>query len=178
MPDITTLVTTDGHLLKRSGTTITGVDPASLSGSPTFRGVRAYRSATAQSIPNDTVTAVQLNAESFDSDALHDNTTNNTRFTIPAGYAGKWMIIGTCQYVSNVTGRRHARIQKNGTTLLGFTQVSTFTGGGSTNAQTATVAALVAGDYVELHAYQDSGGALNLEAGEGSSWLAAYYLGA
>lgn len=177
MPDITTLVTTDGHLLKRSGTTITGVDPASLSGSPTFRGARVYRATTAQSIPNATLTPIQFNAEDFDSDALHDNATNNTRLTIPAGYAGKWVVLGFIQYAANATGRRQAYVMKNGASAA-YYSVPAYTGGGSTVVFVDTVLNLAAADYLELSAYQESGGALNAEAGTAVTWFAAYYLGA
>lgn len=56
--------------------------PAGAAGSAsTFSGARVYRTAD-QSF--DATTAVQFNNEQFDTDGYHDNTTNNTRLTVPS----------------------------------------------------------------------------------------------
>jgi hypothetical protein len=53
-------------------------------------GCHVYHNAD-QTITNATLTAINFNSERFDTDAFHDNSTNNTRLTIPSGKGGKYV---------------------------------------------------------------------------------------
>lgn len=120
-------------------------------------GARVYNSAD-QSIPNAEFTALAFNSERYDTDTIHDNSTNNTRLTCKT--AGVYIIIGQVQFESNATGDRGVRIMLNGTNQLALVwQAAATTGNKYFIAQ--TLFTLEVNDYVELFVYQSSGGALN-----------------
>ena len=52
-------------------------------------GARAHHSSN-QSITNNTFTVLSLNSERWDTDSIHDNSTNNSRLT--CNTAGKYII--------------------------------------------------------------------------------------
>ena len=144
--------------------------------SPNFVGCRVFNSA-AQTIATATTTALIFNSETFDTNGFHDNTTNNTRITIPAGYSGKYLIQGSTRYNPNVTGRREITITLNGG---GSIATGEFTPSASTFMSTPnfTIASLTAGDYVELKTYQDSGGNLATFGSTDNTFFQVQYLGA
>ncbi len=135
----------------------------------------AYLSAD-QSVSNATVTKINLNVESFDTDDAFDSSTNY-RFTVPTGGDGKYFFVGTITWV-NLTNEDEGqvRIHKNGT----FVQGSGYFQGqnGTVTYQATQVLNLVAGDYIELHGYQVSGGAISADGGEAYTNLKGYKLGA
>ena len=134
----------------------------------------AYLSAD-QSVSNATVTKINLNVESFDTDDAFDSSTNY-RFTVPTGGDGKYFFVGTITWV-NLTNEDEGqvRIHKNGT----FVQGSGYFQGqnGTVTYQATQVLNLVAGDYIELHGYQVSGGAISADGGEAYTNLKGYKLG-
>lgn len=171
MPDITELVTTDGHLLKRSGTTIAGVDPATFGGAS---GVRATKSTT-QTLTSATVTAITFDTETYDTDGIHDTVTNNTRFTVPAGKVGKWAIIASAAYTASTGGTvRQARLHLNGIETRTVVAAPT---GAELFVTVNDVLDLAAGDYVELYGYHNTGSNLTVRAGAGGCLMVATYLG-
>ena len=86
-------------------------------------------------------------AESFDTDTMHSNVTNNTRITFTT--AGKYLVGGIVASGANtVIG---ARVRLNGTTVLGA-QVQGNSGAGE-RACVTTVYDAAASDYVELQGY-------------------------
>lgn len=123
-----------------------------------------YNSANV-SIPNNAYTAVALNAERIDTSTFHDNTTNNTRLTIPA--VGDYIFIGSASFDANGTGMRGLGIRLNGTTYVGIPvqvgAIATFGVNLVVVSHVRTYTAIT--DYVELMAFQDSGAALNILAG-------------
>lgn len=135
-------------------------------------GARVYRTTT-QSIPNSTYTAISFDGELFDTHGFHDGT-NPTRLTIPTGLAGYYLIEALC--VFNGGGGGSARISTvalNGTDF--FLQAGSGTTS-STHVPQATVYYLDEGDYIELWAFQDSGGSFNVNVG-GHSGNYAPHLG-
>jgi len=122
----------------------------------TFVGCSASARAS-QSIANNTVTAIALNTEQFDSSSMHSTTVNNSRFTIPTGYTGKWLFTAVSGFDPLTAGNMILRFYVNGSSI----GLAIFTG--NTNAGTLTstsisnVLSLTAGDYVELMIYQNSG---------------------
>ncbi|HTE59621.1 MAG TPA: hypothetical protein VK631_04675, partial [Solirubrobacteraceae bacterium] len=124
----------------------------------------AYHNTT-QSLADATVTALLLNSEDVDVQAMHDLVTNNSRVTIPAGADGFFKITGFAEIAYNVTGLRRLAIRKNGTTNLAQVEVGFSSNGSLANQGIVTPTievALVATDYVELTAYQNAGGALQV----------------
>ena len=121
-----------------------------------------YNSAT-QNIPNITFTPMAFDTEVYDTDGIHDTVTNNTRLTCQT--AGKYVMTGSVDASSNATGTRGIGIRLNGASIYGLTIVPASTGSGGRYLATVAILDLAATDYVELVAYQSSGGALTYIAG-------------
>lgn len=127
----------------------------------TVQACRVTRT-TSQSIPNGADTTVAFTSEQFDNNAMHNNSTNNSRITInepglyTVGFCGRLASAST--YTSIV-----ASIVLNGSstivehlhpgTSIGVTQRITV----------STMDEFVANDYIEVVIYQTSGSARNLE---------------
>jgi len=144
------------------------------SGTPTFVGVKAQKNAV-QSIANNTDTVITFaGTDTFDTNGYHDPAVNNTRFTIPSGKGGYYLVTGNWGFASNATGNRECYFNLNGS--FGFN------GGGisaqPTSATVGTYSAIVnlsAGDYIEMYVNQTSGGALNANT---SCLVSMQFLGA
>ena len=134
---------------------------ATASSGATFVGVRAYKNAT-QSISDSTATAVTYAAESYDSDGFHDNSTNNSRFTVPTGKGGYYLCIAQNSYANAAGGSRATNLRINGTTYTTQSEIPGASSGRAAMTYAVDVLNLSAGDYVEVMAYQTSGGSLNL----------------
>lgn len=122
-------------------------------------GARALRS-TAQVIANATWTALSLSSgETWDTDSFHDLVTNPSRMTIPAGLAGKYLCIGAAYWDASTAGVRYVTFAKNGTRQGDYAQGAVNVANHIT--QMTDVIDLAAGDYLELHVHQTTGGNLN-----------------
>lgn len=137
----------------------------------------AYGSAT-QSLTTATYTMLTLGAEVFDivqsgDTAMHDNATNSSRITIRT--PGKYALTGQISYAANATGVRKCLIVKNGATVLAEAGIPAISGGmTSVVGAGPAIVPLAAGDFVELQAFQSSGGALATDVEfVGSTWLQA-----
>jgi hypothetical protein len=139
-----------------------------------FVGVKAQKNAT-QSIANNTDTVITFaGTDTFDTNGYHDPAVNNTRFTIPSGKGGYYLVTGNWGFASNATGNRECYFNLNGS--FGFN------GGGipaqPTSATVGTYSAIVnlsVGDYIEMYVNQTSGGALNANT---SCLVSMQFLGA
>ena len=166
-------VGTNGHTLVADSSEATGLKwqaPAAAS----FKGCRAVKETTAQNIADQTATVITYNAESFDTDGFHSIATNTSRFTIPTGLGGKYLVTIIGNVSSNATGYRQFNVLKNGSAISRNTvrPVS----GLNTIANVVSVFEAVATDYIELMIYQDSGSTLTAEVGE--SQFSIVFLGA
>lgn len=123
--------------------------------------VRARRTGTAISLVTATPTAVAFDAELLDSHAMHDNTTDNTKFFAPTGYPGWYHCLGGVEFNANATGVRDLYIRANGADVLGRTR-SVPASGNNWMVQVYAYVFLAAGEYVELIANQTSGGNLDI----------------
>lgn len=122
--------------------------------------VRVFNSA-AISIANNTDTALTFDSERWDTDAMHSTSANTGRLTVVT--AGKYLVFGTLQYANSALGDRAVIIRLNGATVIARQR----TPATITKNHDFMVAAhydLAVGDYVELMASQDSGGALDVAA--------------
>ena len=150
---------------RASGITVTGAiyqadvtDAVSfLANPPEFAG---YQNAV-QSIPNNTWTALLLDQEQLDTDNGHSTSSNTSRYV--AQFAGWYTVCGVYATAANATGFRGARIQKNGSPVLGHAAyLPNATAAVEEGVVTPTKSVqLAVGDYVEVAGYQSSGGALN-----------------
>lgn len=113
----------------------------------------------AQSIPNSTVTFLSFDTERFDTQDLHDNSTNNSRLTAPID--GIYLITAHVEFASNSTGRRQLALRASGSTFIALTEPDT-NQNASTHLSLGTVYELSADGYVEVRVFQNSGGSLNV----------------
>jgi hypothetical protein len=123
---------------------------------------------TANTTPaNATWTDVLWGGENFDTDGIHDNTTNTARLTIPTGFSGRFAIFGFVQVGFNPTNSRAVRLRKNGTgTPDTLASVQAVAGSQPTTVPFFDEQILVAGDYLTVQVYQDAGGPLNVTDGK------------
>lgn len=125
----------------------------------------ALRATGTQSIPNNTWTALALDASDVDNAAGHSNVTNNSRYT--AVYAGWYRAGGMNSWASNATGVRGVAWYVNGVALAAkgsLEQAITVASNGNWLAAPGQLIFLNVGDYVELFSFQTSGGALATQA--------------
>jgi hypothetical protein len=180
--DLYTYSTTDTRLGVGANNTVLTADSAQATGlkwaAPTatasFVGCKAYKS-TNQTTSNATVTKITFDSEYFDTSAIHDTTTNNTRFTVPTGKAGKWQISITVSYDTNAVGQRQLRVVKNNTTYNNIVMVAV--NGDETHLSHTDIFDLAVGDYMEVAAYQNSTGVLDVTSGNYTTF-SFFYLGA
>jgi len=123
-------------------------------------GARVFSSVNL-TITNNTLTALTFNSERYDTDTIHDNSTNNTRLT--ATTAGKYVITGHAKFDVNGTGRRQVGIRVNGSTIIALWETAITSAAGGNIFSIATIDDLSATDYVELVVFQDSGGNLDVK---------------
>lgn len=133
----------------------------SLSASPTIKPCCRVFNNAAISIPNNSITTLSYNNERYDTDNIHDNVTNPNRLTCQT--AGKYIITLNLGFAANVTGYRGGYIN-----VSGITVASQVTNAVSATDRTyltvATEYQMAVGDFADSQAFQNSGGALNLDA--------------
>lgn len=123
-------------------------------------GARVYNSANI-SIPNNSFTALTFDSERFDTDSIHSTVVNTSRLTIQT--AGKYIIVGQVRFAAAAGGRRQIRIFLNGATIISSVEPNVVADGTANPKLIATtIYDLAVGEYVELEAFQDSGGAINV----------------
>ena len=145
----------------------TGNDPASSTsnwrGERTFSGAVVNRT-TAQSIPDSSGTIVSYDAETLDTDLIHDNSVNNSRLTVPTGVT-RVKLYAQVSWPTSSVGIRTTRILKNGSDLYlgrGHDTDNAITAGGNIQSCSTPVLVVTAGDFFEHQVFQNSGGALNV----------------
>jgi hypothetical protein len=140
---------------------------------PTFVGASVYRASPDQAIPTATFTDINFTAENYDTNGFHDNTTNNTRLTIPTGKGGYYAIRGQVG-LQGLTGEFDLRVRKNAANLRYIIQQGQ---GADQTINFTFVESLAAGDYLTLEVAQYSGTSKNLFAGSLYCWFECNLLG-
>ena len=162
-------------VLTSDGTTASWVAPAAPT--VTFSGCALGKSA--QTISNNTNTAITWTSETIDTDSYHDTVTNTTRITIPAGKTGKFLISGQIFYQGTNTssaGNRNLAYYKNGSYVADlYSMAGSASGTAKGVLPFNVVLALTAADYVEIYTDQNSGTSLDVT---GASFASCTFLGA
>ena len=102
-----------------------------------------------QSISHDTLTKCSITTETYDSNSAYD--ASNSKFVVPSGEGGKYHLVASINWDVNVNPNV-IRFYKNGSEILATTWGPT--------AQSYIIGTLnlSASDYIEVYAYQASGG--------------------
>jgi hypothetical protein len=102
--------------------------------------------------------------ENADSFAFHDNVTNNSRLTVPSGLDGVYLIFATIAFSSSASNPTQPglKFQKNGGDYYAIR------GGDASipvGVSLTTTQVLVAGDYITVMGFQNSGGTAAYQVG-------------
>lgn len=139
---------------------------------------RAVRNGS-QSIPNNTVTAIQFNTEDFDPLAWHDNVTL-PNIVVP-NMAGYYQVDAGMEFVNAAGGNREAFIRAKSFGGGPFLFAGSSQLGNATYRSRLSVSTVVyqngSTDYVELVVFQDSGAALNTSVTSFNSYLCVTFIG-
>lgn len=141
--------------------------------SPPQIGCRVYDSA-ATTLTTATSTALTFDLERYDTDDMHDTTTNPSRITCTR--AGKHAFWAHVRFASNATGFREVAIRVNGSIYIAIQDMPAISGV-PIIVSCAGQFDMAVGDYAEVVVYQNSGGNLNVEiVGAYSAEFAAHRL--
>jgi len=172
-------VGTNGQVLTADSTQALGVKWAAAGAG--FVGCRAYAS-NDQTVANSTDVIIAFNSENFDTNAFHDTATNNSRMTIPTGYAGKYQVFANLAYSGNTSSNRVVQILKNGSVVA-----ESYSGTSTSNAFTCSINLimdLAVADYIQVRTNQGSGssltvyGSASLSPNQAATTFNLTYLGA
>lgn len=126
------------------------------------------RQTTLLNVPNNTFTAVTFQTEDFDLDSdpssadnMHSTAVNISRIT--AVYPGYVELSGGVAFAANAANQRGCRWAVNGAAINASAALLSTVGAGNVTVVPARTIRwfLNVGDYAELQAYQNSGGALD-----------------
>lgn len=180
----TATLTTDGDLLTRLAGVPAPLSRAALAVDDDFTAafrqkiaaVSVYRNAV-QPIPNSAWTPVQWTTKLFDQTYMHNDVAFTSRLVVPSGFDGLFAVEAQVTFAPSASGTlRLARIVKNNVTVYNADGES-FVASRNARVTTAALVDVVAGDYITVEAYQDTGGSLDLEAGIDRNRMAAHWVG-
>jgi len=131
--------------------------------------IAKMRNSVAQSIPNNTNTALTWDTEDWDTVGGHSTVTNTSRYTCQSGYAGYYLVHAAVAWASNATGVRDIWVMKNGVDVPGSMITVQAPPAGVWSQISETTVQLAVGDYIEAIVLQTSGGALLTDLGGAAS---------
>jgi|TARA_R110000824_G_scaffold388566_1_gene584188 hypothetical protein len=118
---------------------------------------RAYNNAN-QTVADSTAVKMALNSEQFDTDTMHDTSTNNSRLTINT--AGTYLC-GFNTHGGGGAGHFKTYILLNNSTTIAVNE-TTHAAGGAIHQIGSTIYDFAEDDYIEMVVYQDSGGTITV----------------
>lgn len=155
-------VGTDAQILVADSTASTGLKWATPASGTTYVGCSVSNSAS-QNVADATETTMTFDTEQWDTNSIHSTSSNTGRFTVPSSYAGKWQLALDIN-TGNGGVSTEFYIYVNGSYFIsGFPQVTILQNGRGTALATLTMELnLSVSDYVEIKAWQNSGGTAQL----------------
>lgn len=168
----------NGTVLTADSAEATGLKWAVPASGSTFVGCAVTN--YVQSINSGTWTALTYTVEDYDTDAFHNNSTNTSRMTIPAGKGGKYQLTASGDFndIGTAGTLRGIRLYKNGalyeSPTTGAVLRSIFGNVGTCTNTIDWTITLAATDYLEIYAFQDTGSARNIN----NNLFCITYLGA
>lgn len=105
-----------------------------------------------------------LNSERYDTDTMHSTVTNTGRITINT--AGVYELFGCIEFAANATGIRGIRLAINGNTATGDIASNYWPSNGAVIGTALSISSIwkfAVGEYVEVAAFQNSGGNLAIQ---------------
>lgn len=110
--------------------------------------VKCYQSSPT-SLTQNAFTKITFNEEQFDTDSMHDNSTNNTRITFNTAW--KYMVWANIWYYADVLNTCSWRIWVNNTIIIAtWGTTRTWTGSVSAWPSISTIYQFSVGDYIEV----------------------------
>ena len=133
----------------------------------------AYQTAN-QNLLDSTWANITFDAEHFDSNTMHSTSTNPAR--IKCNSDGLYLAVFKVSFDTNTTGVRRAQLRENAAgSSSGGTARGIWSAPGLASVNTTVsgtrLLRLVDTDYIEVFAYQDSGGAIDIISGTAATWL-------
>jgi hypothetical protein len=162
-----------GQVLTSQGVGVAPAWAAPAAGGPCCR---VYHS-VAQTIATGTSTILAFDSERYDTAAMHDTATNNSRITIPT--AGVYAISASVEWSTFGPAAYQLSLQRsNGPALIASQNQYPPSGGLGVRQSIAAIDKFAAGDYVVVVVFQATGGLANVNAsGNYSPEFAAAWLG-
>lgn len=139
-------------------TSITGGGSTAVAVNPVFRGAMVKKSANQTNVAaiGFPGTVLSWDQEEYDTDDIHDNSTNNTRLTVPAGVT-RVRLSANVEWVPEGTGPDRAiTMQKNGSEIIGLAQALQGQSAAANRQRQNIISAVmtvVATDYFEVFAW-------------------------
>jgi len=132
---------------------------------------RVYHNAD-QTTSDETETFLNFNSERWDTDSIHDTSTNNEQLTCPSGAAGKYQVTAhiTLDYPSSGTAFARVDLVKNTGDIIA-TQTATRLSTIDENLQItlSSLVDLAVNDYVRVRVYQAGFGSVDVLAGSSTA---------
>lgn len=146
-------------------------------GGGSLTGAKVSRFSSVQSIADSTDTAIVFDTEVFDTGGYATLGTNADRLTPTE--AGLYQVDGFVYWDSNATGTRFLYIASSLASSICGVADQQANQAGPTAMRVSGLVNLAAGEYIELYAWQDSGGALNVldNAGGFEAYLSIHRVG-
>jgi hypothetical protein len=143
--------------------------------------VAAYRT-VAGSLTSGTDTLIGLDDEDYDTDGMHSVAAGPTNGRVYFVTQGRYEVVARCTFAAQSDGYRRIKVRTNsggvvsGGGLLAEA-IADAVPGDSTTVELVVQRRMVAGDYIEMFAAQNSGSGLALEVGVRKVQIAARYIG-
>ena len=146
-----------------------GANWVALSGASSFLGCSLARSADL-TVPNNTETTVGWDTETFDIGGFHSTSSNTSRITIPSGKGGYYRVSGFVGLFETptVANSSSLRVKKNGTLVYQLQETAQL----QKQLAFSFIISLAATDYVEMFAFQNTGGTSTFYSGVFSNFSA------